>query len=248
LGTVIALVLAFRTNSSYGRWWEARTIWGAIVNDSRTWARQLLEFVDDNEGADESVRSLVYRQIAWCYSLTHNLRGQKPTDDLEGLLKPEELASYAGRHNVPNDLLLRQGMELRRLYQSNRIELFQWIELEETLTRITNSMGGCERIKNTPFPFAYSRIVDACIFVFVFFLPFSLVNVPAPALIGTSLSLSLSFLLIERVAIYMEDPFQNRQTDTPMLALSRTIEINLREMLGESDPPPKLEPIDGVLM
>ena len=248
LGTVIGLVLAFRTNSSYGRWWEARIIWGAIVNDSRTWARQLLEFVDADAANDAVVRKLTHRQIAWCYALARSLRIQNPTEDFGGLVEPAEIESYGGCQQVPNDILLRQAMELRRLYQASRLELFQWIELEKTLTRLTNSMGGCERIKNTPFPLSYSRIVDTCIYVFVFFLPFSLVNVPSPALIGTSLALSVSFLLIERVAIYMEDPFHNYPTDTPMLALSRTIEINLREMLGEEEIPAKLAPVDGILM
>lgn len=264
LGTVIGIVLAFRTNSGYSRWWEARTLWGSIVNDSRTWTRQLLEFTgacEDNlarrteagrEGTEaafaDSIRKMTHRQAAWCYALARNLRGQNPLEDLPGLLDAAELDDYSQSLHVPNALLLRQAIELRELHQRRQLELFQWIELEQTLTRLTNAMGGCERIKNTPFPLSYSRIVDTCIYVFVFFLPFSLVNVPAAALIFTSLSLTLSFLLIERVAIYLEDPFHNYPTDTPMLALSRTIEINLRQMLGDRDLPPKWEPVDGVLM
>ncbi len=248
LGTVIGLVLAFRTNSGYARWWEARTIWGAIVNDSRTWARQLSEFVADTDAENADVHRMVHRQIAWCYALTRSLRGQDPLQDLSELLPDSEIETYAGNRHVPNELLHRQAKELKQLHHASRLELFQWIELERTLTRLTNSMGGCERIKNTPFPMSYSRIVDACIFLFAFFLPFSLVNVPAPTLIATSLSLTLSFLLIERVAIYLENPFDNHATDTPMLALSRVIEINLRQMLDEGELPPRLEPVQGVLM
>ena len=262
LGTVIGIVLAFRTNSGYGRWWEARILWGAIVNDSRTWTRQLLEFTGAGENAPtgyqtgtavaeevvDTIGRMSHRQAAWCYALARTLRGQNPLEDLSGLLDAEELHSYSQSLHVPNDLLLRQAIELRQLHQRGQLELFQWVELERTLTRLTNSMGGCERIKNTPFPLSYSRIVDTCIYVFVFFLPFSLVNVPSAALIVTSLTLSLSFLLIERVAIYLEDPFHNYPTDTPMLALSRTIEINLRQMLGEDNLPPKCESVDGVLM
>ncbi len=113
--------------------------------------------------------------------------------------------------------------------------------------RLTNSMGGCERIKNTPFPQTYSRMVHAMIYVFAIFLPFGLVNVPWIGLVLTALTLSCGFLLIEQVAIYLQNPFSNRPSDTPVLALSRTIEINIKQMLGEQDLPEKLEPVSGVL-
>jgi len=108
-------------------------------------------------------------------------------------------------------------------------------------------MGGCERIRNTPFPALYSRMVHALIYGFVLFLPFGLVQVPTPGLIFISLSLSLGFLLVDHAAIYLQDPFSNRPSDTPTLALSRTIEINIRQMLGETELPDKIEPVDGVL-
>jgi putative membrane protein len=125
--------------------------------------------------------------------------------------------------------------------------LFQFIELEKTLTRLTNSMGGCERIKNTKFPESYSLLVHLLIYVFVLFLPFGLVEVPALGLVVTSLFLAFSFLLIERVSVYLQDPFSNRSSDTPMLALSRTIEINIKQMLGDDEIPDPHKPVNGVL-
>lgn len=250
LGTVIGLLLAFRTNSSYGRWWEARTLWGAVVNDSRTWTRQLLEFcaIDNNcESTQPAIRELALRQAAWCFALCRSLRGQDPTADLKSMMGDTEIDSYRTSKNIPNDILLRQAMELRQLYDGNQLELYQFVELERTLSRLTNSMGGCERIKNTPFPVTYGKMVHGMIYVFVAFLPFGLVNVPAVGLVLTSASLSFGFLLIDRVAIYLQDPFSNRPSDTPMLSLSRTIEINIRQMLGESELPEAMKPVDGVL-
>lgn len=250
LGTVIGLLLAFRTNSSYARWWEARTIWGAIVNDSRTWVRQLLEFSQSDESnpvADPVLQQMSYRQIAWCFALSRSLRGQDQTQDLANFLDKPEIYSCLASQHIPNQILLNQGIELRKLFEANRLELFQFVELEKTLTRLTDSMGGCERIRNTPFPRSYSRMVDGLIYVFVLFLPFGLFNVPPVALIATSISLALTFLVIDRVAIYLQDPFSNRPSDTPMLALSRTIEINIRQMLGESDVPEPMKPVDGIL-
>jgi len=250
LGTVIGLLLAFRTNSSYDRWWEARILWGAIVNDSRTWTRQLLEFTpveDADEGQQEKIKNMAYRQIAWCYALTRSLRKQTVEEDLKSFLDANEIELYRSSQNVPNDLLLKQAGELRQLYRDGSIELFQFVELEKTLTRLTNSMGGCERIKNTTFPKSYSLLVHLLIYVFVMFLPFGLVEVPAIGLIITSFILAFAFLLIERVSIYLQDPFSVRPSDTPMLALSRTIEINIKQMLGEQEIPVPRQPVAGVL-
>ncbi len=250
LGTVIGLLLAFRTNSSYDRWWEARILWGAIVNDSRTWTRQLLEFSPVEkfgEMRQEKIRNMAYRQIAWCYALSRSLRKQKPDHDLSCFLDTKEIERYASSQNVPNDLLLKQAGELRQLYREGALELFQFVEMEKTLTRLTNSMGGCERIKNTTFPESYSLLVHLLIYVFVMFLPFGLVAVPAIGLIITSIVLAFAFLLIERVSIYLQDPFSARSSDTPMLALSRTIEINIKQMLGEKEIPEPKQPVNGVL-
>ncbi len=250
LGTVIGLLLAFRTNSSYDRWWEARTIWGAIVNDSRTLVRQLFEFSRDRTTDlphDEALRRMAYRQIAWCYALSRSLREQDPTQDMNALIAEPELVQYHSSHNVPNSILLAQGKDLRMKYDANQLELFQFIELEKTLTRLTNSMGGCERIKNTVFPTSYTRLVNGLIYVFVLFLPFGLLEVPAIGLIATSLILSFGFLLINHVSIFLQDPFSNRPSDTPMLTLSRTIEINIRQMLDEDELPQPMQPIGGVL-
>lgn len=248
LGTVIGLLLAFRTNSSYDRWWEARILWGAIVNDSRTWVRQLMEFSQRNStDVDATLKTMAYRQAAWCYALTRSLRNQDPTQDLDSLVSAKEKEFYDSSLQVPNLILLAQAKDLRQLYDANHLELFQFVELEKTLTRLTNSMGGCERIKNTTFPTSYSRLVHGLIYIFVFFLPFGLVNVPAVGLIVTSLTLAFAFVLIERVSVFLQDPFSNRPSDTPMSAISRTIEINIKEMLGEEELPAPMKPRDGVL-
>lgn len=251
LGTVIGLLLAFRTNSAYQRWWEARILWGAIVNDSRTWVRQLITFTNCPNGPSESdpvIREMALRQVAWCYALSRALRGQPATQDLSSLVSQDEMDVYQGVNNAPNHILLNNGKALRKLYDENRLELFQFVELEQTLLRLTNNMGGCERIRNTVFPMSYSKMVHGMNYLFVFLLPFGLVNVPAIGLVGTSLVLAVGFLMIQQVSIYLQDPFSNRPSDTPMLALSRTIEINIKQMLGEDKIPEPAQPIDGVLM
>lgn len=249
-GTVIGLLLAFRTNSCYGRWWEARILWGAIVNDSRTWVRQLLEFFHDAEASaeeDPRIRLMAYRQIAWCYALTRSLRKQEPCVDIEPLVGSEEIEQLSTHNNVPNAILLSQGKMLRELYEQDKLGTYEKVELERTLTRLTNSMGGCERIKNTTFPTSYSHLVSLLIYLFILLLPFGLADMPPLGLFFTALSLALGFLAIDRTADFLQDPFENLPSDTPMLALSRTIEINIKQMLGDAEIPEKLTPVDGVL-
>ena len=249
--TFIGLLLAFRTNASYGRWWEARILWGAIVNDSRTWVRQLMEFeksasADPAKPVDEQIRKMAIRQAAWCYALCSSLRGEDPWSHLEGLLESSEIETLRTQKNVPNAILKKQGEDLRQLYDAQRIELFTFVELERTLVRLTNSMGGCERIRNTIFPVSYSRMVTALIYGFVILLPFGLVNVPPAPLIAASLCLSMAFLLIDRIAQFLQDPFSKHPSDTPMLTLSRTIEINIRQMLRETELPDPIQPENGI--
>lgn len=248
MGTVIGLLLAFRTNSCYGRWWEARILWGAIVNDSRTWTRQLLEFTASADtNRQTTLTRLCHRQIAWCYSLSRTLRGQDATQDIGTLLTEQEICEIREKH-VPNLLLLRQGQELRALKEQGHLQTFEFIELEKTLLRLTNAMGGCERIRNTTFPRSYTRIINLLIYLFVICLPFGLVDLPWFGLVSTSISFAFAFLMIDRVSIFLQDPFSNRPSDTPTQSLSRTIDINIREMLGETNLPEKRKPVNGILM
>ena len=248
MGTVIGLLLAFRTNSCYGRWWEARILWGAIVNDSRTWTRQLLEFMTSTDTDRQMTRKrMCHRQIAWCYALSRSLRGQEVIQDLGHLLTEEEIFEIREKH-VPNLLLLRQGQELKALRQQGHLETLEFIELEKTLLRLTNAMGGCERIRNTTFPRSYTRIINLLIYLFVICLPFGLVDLPWFGLVSTSISFAFAFLMVDRVSIFLKDPFSNRPSDTPTQSLSRTIDINVREMLGETNLPEKQKPVNGILM
>lgn len=250
-GTVIALLLGFRTNSAYDRWWEARIIWGAIVNDSRTWVRQLVTFISyGNKKSAEFhlIRDMSLRQVAWNYSLARNLRKQNPIHDLKELISEEELRQLNGKHNIPNALLYTQAEKLKYAHKNNLIDTYQFVQLDSTLTKLTDSMGRCERIKNTVFPSSYSLLVDILIYLWILFLPFGLVEMVGYILIPTTISLAFSFLVIDKIAIYMQDPFENMPSDTPMLSLSRTIEINIREELEDEHIPLPFESKNGALM
>ena len=133
------------------------------------------------------------------------------------------------------------------MQQTLQLETFEFIELEKTLLRLTNAMGGCERIRNTTFPRSYTRMINLLIYLFVIFLPFGLVEVPWFGLVSTSISFAIAFLMVDRVSIFLQDPFSNRPSDTPTQSISRTIDINIREMLGETELPQEFVAVNGIL-
>ncbi|GGH21856.1 bestrophin family protein [Mucilaginibacter phyllosphaerae] len=237
LGTVISLLLAFKSNQAYDRWWEARTLWGAIVNDTRSLTRQLLTFVD-TPYADEERKAfcekLAKRQVAWCYSLSRHLRRENPLQGLERLISAEDLEHVKRYDNVPVGLLELQGADLRSAYKLGWINEYQQVAIDETLTRFSNEMGGCERIKNTVFPATYSVYIHLSVLLFVLLLPFGLIEFFGVVEVPLVIAIASSFFLIENMAIHLQDPFENKPTDTPTTTISRNIERDIKQMLNEN--------------
>jgi putative membrane protein len=253
LGTALSILLGFRTNSAYARWWEARKIWGAIVNDSRTFTRQVMSLFLVAEGTNTEAmavlqKELVYRQMAWNYVLARSLRGQDPFPDVQAMLAPAEIEALRGQDNRANALLQTQANRLSDALQAGYVDTFRFLPVEDVLTRLCNHMGKCERIKNTVFPAHYSFFVQVIIWLFFLLLPLGLVGSLGWVTVPVAFTIAIVFWLIEAMGGAMQDPFDNHASDTPVLALSRTIEINLRQQLGETELPDKAQPVNGVLM
>lgn len=232
VGTSVALLLAFRTGQSYERWWEARIIWGAIVNDSRTLVRQVQSFYTGDD-AKEVVKEFEYRQIYWCQALTHALRKTEFSEECKMYLEKTLVKEI----NIPNALLSKHSDQLRKAFQEKKINEFQQIQIDTTIVNLCNSMGRCERIKNTVFPKSYSTLIHFLIYFFVTILPFGLSDDFISLEIFLCISVPMIFIAIEKTSILMQDPFENLPLDTPMTALSRTIEINIKQMIGDNSVP-----------
>ncbi|KQS35912.1 bestrophin family protein [Pedobacter sp. Leaf194] len=237
LGTIISLLLAFRSNQAYDRWWEARTLWGAIVNDSRSIARQILSFVENPYGQEEIEtfkERFIKRQIAWCYALSQSLRGFNPRKGLEEYLTQEEFAFIKKRKNVTASLLELHGMDLKRALQEGWINKYQQIEIDRIICGLCNHMGGSERIKNTVFPVTYSKYISMSIHLFIVLLPFGLIEYFGYMEIPLVVAIAAFFLLVEKMAVHLQDPFENKPTDTPTTTICRTIERDLCQMLDDN--------------
>lgn len=240
LGTVISLLLGFRSNQAYDRWWEARQVWGAIVNDSRTLARQVLNFTESQYEEDEVHQwrqRMVRRQIAWCYSLGQSLRRMNPVSGLDKYLSRRELEVLSRFSNVPMGLLDQHGKDLRRALEEGYINRYQQMEIDKTLTRLCDAMGKCERIKNTVFPSTYSLYIHFALLLFIAMLPFGVIDYFGFLEVPLVVAISASFLLIEKMAIHLQDPFENKPTDTPMTAIAGTIERDLKQLMHDQDLP-----------
>lgn len=295
VGTAVAFYVGFKNNSAYDRLWEARKIWGAIINSSRMWGSTVLAFVS-NHFRDENLsevevqeikKRLLYRHIAWLYALRSQLLIPTPWEhisqankymqrqtkkrrntwgvglyndeitetELKHFLPEEELEPLINAQNTATQIIKQQGQDLKELREKSVIEDFRHMELTNILNDFYTQQGKCERIKKFPLPRQYGSMSLVFVGVFIFLLPFGMVHVfHELSAWGAWLSIPFTvivgwvFIMMELIGDYSENPFEGLGNDIPMLALSRTIEIDLREMLGETDLPPAIQDKEGILM
>lgn len=240
LGTAISILLSFKLSQSYDRWWEARKIWGAIVNDSRSYIIQLQTLVKN--APEGSVKAMAYRQIAWCYALGKALRGKDATQGLGNYISAEEMEIVVKHTNKPLALLQQHGYDVAKLYQAGCLDSITLVQLNNTLMRFSDSMGMAERIKSTVFPATYRRYLHFAIYLFIITLSIALRDIPSYFEIPLLLVIAATFFLLERSATHMQNPFDNKPTDTAMTAIATTIEINIKQLLGEANVPQPLQP------
>lgn len=246
LGTAISVILSFKLNQSYDRWWEARKVWGSIVNDSRTLILQLQAFLP--KGNDEGIRTIALRHIGWCFSLGQTLRGLNPTANLEKYLTEADLRVISSHHNKPLAILQLNTLHIARLKNDNQLDVFTHVQLNNTIANFTNAMGMAERIKSTVFPATYRLFLHMFIYLFAITLSISLPDIQGYFEIPLLLVISAAFFLLEKTATHLQDPFSNKPTDTAMTAIASTIEINLKQLIRESEIPAPVQADDFYLL
>ncbi|TDM00423.1 MAG: hydrogenase [Flavobacteriaceae bacterium] len=184
LGSALAIFIAFRNQSSYARWWEARTIWGGIINNSRIFARQIIANTDNavaigktSQGdANAFKKEMIDRQIAFAHSLRLHLRRQNQLEEFQHLLSDKEFDELKEKQNRPNVLLHIQGVRIKQAMQVEMLGAFDNISMEPNLATFSNWQGACERIKNTPLPMNYQYFTKLFLYVFIFVLPLCLIG------------------------------------------------------------------------
>jgi putative membrane protein len=279
LGIAVAFYLGFKNNSSYDRTWEARKIWGGIVNSSRTFGAAVMSFVHTNNTEEDTKikKQLIYRHIAWLTALRYQLRlsreWEHTEDRISGLYVPviceeyfskidqellnfiteQELATYKQKSNLATQILATQAQELQRFRSLNYYNDFKHVELHRLISLFYEDQGKSERIKNFPFPRQYASAAVWTTMVFCAFLPFGLLDtfdkegfiwltVPFSGLV------TWVFFLMEMIGDYSENPFEGTYNDIPITTISRSIEIDLREMLNDTNIPKPIPAQDGFMM
>jgi putative membrane protein len=238
LASALTIFLAFRTNAAYGRWWEARSLWGQLVNSSRALAVQFLTMLDDETEDPRRFplrNTLVLHQITFAHALRCHLRKQTALPEVKTLLGEDVAEELSVYKNLPAGLVLRMGSLLRQARSEGMLDSFRWTAIGENLTALTNIQGACERIKNTPLPRQFDYLPSVLVDAFCWLLPLGIVEDLGLMTPIASVLISFTFIAADLMSREISNPFDNTIHDTPMTALSRTIELNLREQMDQTN-------------
>jgi putative membrane protein len=242
IGLTLAIFLGFRNSTSYARFWEARTLWGAVLNETRTLMRQALTLVNPPDDAPV----FMSRLIAFVHALRHQLRGTDANADLERLLQPSDRSRVQAARFKPAVLLLMAGEWLRDRRHAGQLAPAIAPAMEAPLGRLTDALGGCERIAGTPIPFTYAVIIHRTIYLYCVLLPFGFVDAIGAMTPLIVAFIAYTFFALEALGAEIEEPFGMAPNDLALDAMSRMIESTLREMAGEALPPQEPAP-DGFI-
>lgn len=281
IGIAVAFYLGFKNNSSYDRTWEARKIWGSIVNNSRTFTTAILSMLESKDAVTdkEIKKKIVYRHIAWVHALNYTLRKKRtwehPEDPLKMVFTPTFRESYSkelseilapfisstewenvkSKNNIPSQILKTQSENLRQLKEDGLVSDYKHVWLHEIIGKLYDDQGMCERIKNFPLPRQYASVALWMNYVFCALIPFGMLNIfEGSRDLYIWLTIPFSgliiwiFFLMDRIGDYSENPFEPAYNSLPISTLSRSIEIDLREMLDDDNLPDQYPVENGFSM
>jgi len=244
LGIAISFFLGFRISAAYDRWWEARKIWGNIVNYSRTFSPQVLSLINSDS---ELQKKLINRHIAWVYALKSSLKREDPLAEAKNCLSTGDIDFLRKKENIPTQLIQLQAQTLKETYASGLMSNYNFIQMDSTLNEFYNFQGMCERIKNTVFPKDFDLLARIFVLSFTTLVPFHLIDTVGLLVVPIAVFEGFVFFILARLPIYYENPFDNYYQDTPVNSISRTIEIDLLQMLKEEKVLSPITPERGVL-
>ncbi|HQW02681.1 MAG TPA: bestrophin family ion channel [Saprospiraceae bacterium] len=284
LGTATAFIVGFKNTQTYSRTWEARQIWGSILNSSRAWGIMCRDYMDDVKASKE----LIYRHFAWLTALRYQMRESKAWESTHKIYNKEYMAYYSvpekestlelelakyipaeevlqimATKNKAVQLLGLQSKTIKELYDQGILDNFRFLEMHKLITTLYDHQGKSERIKNFPYPRQFATVSSMFVKLFCIMLPFSMLkdfdklneNIGGIMqgqmvwlVIPFSMLISWVYTSLEQVGESTENPFEGSANDVPISQMSRTIEIDMREMLGETDLPPALQPKNNIIL
>lgn len=248
LGTALAFFVGFNNNQAYDRWWEARIVWGSLVNDSRTWARGILKFCSQGSLTEEEFtrikKEMITQQIGFTYALKDVLRG-KPELYYKRFFSDQQMEELHTQSNIPNAILTLHAHNLNVLAAHKCLDEFRFMQLNERLTAFTDHMGKCERIRNTVFPTSYIYFTKLFIWALVIFITINLADSIGGWSVLVGCIIGFVFHISHQNGMLLMEPFDKIPSGIPLNQISRTIEINLLQMMGEKEIPDVVQSIKG---
>ncbi len=251
IGVALGIFLGFRNSASYDKFWEGRKLWGALVNTSRNLTRQACFVIDSSHDAEELQHFrevLVKRLIAYVHALRCHLRNEETAEEIKKFLPSEDWTSVVESKHRPLAILQLLGRDLAVARDRRWLSERSFPFMDAQLNELTNILGACERIKNTPIPFSYSVLIHRIVASYCLALPFGLVETTGVLTPVVVLLISYAFFELDAIGDEIENPFGLQPNDLPLTAISRNIEINLLELIGNPDRPEALKPENDILM
>lgn len=234
---VLGLVLVFRTNTGHERWWEARKLWGGIVNQSRNLVIQALNYSEVlNSGPQESLwrKEMVKWTVAFSFATRESLRNSKNLDDLTDLLSQQELEALKSAGHMPLFVVSKIASLLQQARFSNHIDGFVFEKLEGQRILLIDHMGGCERILKTPMPVVYAIKARRFILIFLLLLPFSLIENLGFSAVFIYLLVAYPLLSLDRIGIELQNPFDTQNlSHLPLHTICDSIKLHCFALLEQ---------------
>lgn len=238
LGISLAIFHGFCNNAAYDRFWEGRKLWGTLVWLSRNIARQVLALPNVSMAEKQA---FIRHQIAFVHSLRQQLRGEDNTANLQRLLTVEEQQAVVGQNFIALRLTQIMGQMLAKWQAEQKIDVWQWQSLDNTLGEIAHIQAGCERINNTPIPYAYFVLLHRTVYLYCFMLPFGLGNTIGWVTPFVVSFVGYTFMALNEIVDEISEPFGTGENELPLGMMCDTIETQLA-MLSHQQFAPEQKP------
>ncbi|MFD2245427.1 bestrophin family protein [Pontibacter ruber] len=232
IGVALAIFLGFRNSASYERFWEGRRLWGALLNYTRSLARQVTT-MSGLPADSEQVAYFVQLLIAFTYSLNHQLRKTDPTPDLKRLLPPDLVQALLAVKYKPIMILQEMASWVQQRRAAGALDSITFTAFDQNFNELSNIVGGCERIASTPIPYPYSILLHRTVYIYCFLLPFGLVDSIGWMTPLFVVFVSYTFMALDAIINEIEEPFGTEANDLPLNTMSRMIETTLLEIIGK---------------
>lgn len=231
-GIALALFLGFRNNASYDRFWEGRKLWGALLNETRSLARQAVTLSGyDPQSAEVAV--FINYLIAFTYALNHQLRKTDPSAHFEALLPPLLAEKLSNARYKPIMLMKEMGLWVQKAKQEGKIDSMVAVAFDSNLNKLSEIVGGCERIVSTPIPYTYGVLLHRTVYLYCFLLPFGFVDSLGLFMPLIVVFIAYTFVALEAIADEIEEPFGTEPNDLALNEMSRMIENTLLEIADQ---------------